>query len=169
MSTSVKTTPNALVVAGVAVPGTKKCTSVTGEPTGEKSFCGEKVWKAGLPKRTGVAPPLFALTVNPVPGVPNSTPRALNMPAGKGLGSLAASGTPSQLISRRTPPNEPLAPAVAPPPTSARKRSRAAVMSAGVAPAAVRLTPAAPAWPGTRAPASAAIVRQNGRERRMPQ
>src|SRR5262249_28899855 len=40
------------------------------------------------------------------------------------------SGTPSQLISRRTPPNEPFAPAVVPPPMAARKLSRTGVISA---------------------------------------
>src|ERR1051325_3828902 len=55
-----------------------------------------------------------------------------------GAGKFA--GTPSQLISRRTPPKEPFAPAVVPPPRSVRKASRAAVISAAVGPLAERTT-----------------------------
>ena len=42
------------------------------------------------------------------------------------------SGTPSQLISRLTPPNEPFAPATMPPPIAVRKSSRIDVIPAAV-------------------------------------
>ncbi len=74
-----------------------------------------------------------------MPGVEKTTPRGeftLKKFAGKLLGADRASGTPSQLISRRTPPKEPFAPATVPPPRSTRKASRAAVILAGVVPLA---------------------------------
>ena len=80
----------------------------------------------------------MALTRKPVPGVANTAPRGeltLKKLAGSRFGSERASGTPSQLISRRSPPNEPFAPATLPPPTAMRKASRVAVMAAGLAPA----------------------------------
>ena len=61
--------------------------------------------------------------LGPVPGVENTTPRGeftLKKFAGRLFGAADASGTPSQLISRRKPPNDPFAPAVVPPPRSVR-------------------------------------------------
>ncbi|MEJ7669268.1 MAG: hypothetical protein WKH97_11140 [Casimicrobiaceae bacterium] len=55
-----------------------------------------------LANSTGATPAL-ALTWNPVPGVPKTTPRGeltLKKLAGRLLGAESASGTPSQLISR---------------------------------------------------------------------
>ena len=102
-----------MVVAAVFVPGTKKFTSVMGLLTAVNSFCGLKAWKSfGKPNSGGVAPPAFALTRKPVPGVENTAPRGelvLKKSAGKALGSENDAGTPSQLISRRRPPKEPLA------------------------------------------------------------
>src|SRR5438046_2945593 len=99
--------------------------------TAVKSFCGLKVWKSfGKPNSGGTAPPALALTRKPVPGVENTAPRgelALKKLAGMLLGSERISGTPSQLISRRRPPKEPLAPATVPPPTAVRKASRVGV------------------------------------------
>src|SRR5215216_3946252 len=74
-STSVKTAPNPLTVAGVVVPGTKKLTSTTLLPSAVNSRCGEKAAnvavyeKSMLPNSIGVAVPVFALTWRPVPGV----------------------------------------------------------------------------------------------------
>ena len=87
----------------------------------------------------GVLPPALALTRKPVPGVLKTAPRGeftLKKLAGSAFGSEKHSGTPSQLISRRKPPNEPFAPATVPPPTDARNASRVAVIAAGFAPAA---------------------------------
>src|SRR2546423_11400246 len=77
------------------------------------------------------------LTWNPVPKVPKVMPRGeftLKKSNGKVLGAAKFAGTVSQLISRRTPPKEPFAPAVVPPPMAARKLSRAAVAAAVPAP-----------------------------------
>src|SRR6266481_1813634 len=55
------------------------------------------------------ATPALALTWKPVPGVPKTTPRGeltLKKFAGRLFGAERASGTPSQLISRRPEPNE---------------------------------------------------------------
>src|SRR5207248_8091362 len=101
------------------------------------SLCALKVWRSfGKPNSGGVAPPAFALTRKPVPGVEKTAPRGeltLKKLAGGGLGSADASGTPSQLISRRRPPKEPFAPATVPP-MSARNWSRAVVAAASPAP-----------------------------------
>ena len=73
-----------------------------------------------FPKRCGAA---SLETWNPEPGVSNTAPRGelvLKKSGLNGFGDDWASGTPSQLISRRTPPNEPFWPAVVPPPRSAR-------------------------------------------------
>src|SRR3954470_3968318 len=97
-----------------------------------------KLDAAGCPGPLSVGGPL---TMNPVPGVEKSTPRGeftLKKVAGRLFGAAKFAGTPSQLISRRTPPKEPLAPAVVPPPKSSRKASRVAVISVAVAPVAVR-------------------------------
>src|SRR5262249_52108889 len=90
----------------------------------------------GKPNSGGVAPPALALTRKPVPGVVNREPRTWKVFPGNGFGSDAAAPTPSQLISRRRPPKEPLAPATVPPPTAVRKSSRAGVIAAALAPAA---------------------------------
>src|SRR5215207_2989194 len=81
-STSVKTTPNAFVVAGVAVPDTKKWLSVMFEPTAANSRCGENDWTSGLSKRTGVEVGLsaLALTKEAGPGVSYRRPRGLFAP-----------------------------------------------------------------------------------------
>ena len=63
-----------------------------------------------LPNSTGVPDAAVALTWKPVPGVPKITPRgefALKKFAGRLLGAESASGTPSQLISRRPVPKLP--------------------------------------------------------------
>src|SRR3954464_10422588 len=98
-----------------------------------------------LPKLMGVPLAALALVWKPTPGVLKTTPRGdvvLKKFAGRLLGAEDASGTPSQLISRRSPPKEPLAPAVVPPPKSPRKASRAAtrVGSAAVRAEALRTT-----------------------------
>src|SRR5678815_4111900 len=87
----------------------------------------------------GEIAPALALTRKPVPGVLKTTPRGeftLKKLAGSAFGSENISGTPSQLISRLKPPNEPFAPAMVPPPTEARNASRVGVIAAGFAPAA---------------------------------
>src|SRR3954452_5232603 len=79
------------------------------------------------------------LTSNPVPGVEKITPRGeftLKKVAGRRFGPEKFAGTPSQLISRRSPPKEPFAPAVVPPPRSLRKASLAGVIAAAVVPVA---------------------------------
>ena len=86
------------------------------------------------------------------------TPRGeftLKKLAARLLGADILAGTPSQLISRRRPPNEPLAPATVPPPRSVRNASRAAVV---VASAPVRTTCAA-AGVETSAASAAAMSR----------
>src|SRR5215470_2121698 len=63
-----------------------------------------------LPNLTGTPEAAFALTWKPAPGVENTTPRGeltLKKFGGKAFGEKNASGTPSQLISRRPVPNEP--------------------------------------------------------------
>src|SRR3977135_4440184 len=64
-----------------------------------------------LPNSTGVPDAAVALTSKPVPGVPKITPRGeftLKKFAGRLLGAESASGTPSQLISRRPVPKLPI-------------------------------------------------------------
>ena len=130
--------PNADVTAGVAVPGMKKVTSVTLLPSGVNRRCGLNGAKVPgyvalmLPKSIG-ATPAFAVTWKPVPGVEKTTPRGLltlKKFAGRLFGALNASGTPSQLISRLTPPKEPFAPATVPPPMAVRNASRKGVIPA---------------------------------------
>src|SRR5581483_287725 len=138
-STSVNTAPNPVVTAGVLVPGTKNSTSVTFPPTGVNSRCGEKAANSVvydgsmLPNRTGTPLARVELTWNPVtPTGWKTAPRGevvLKKSPGRGFGADLASGVPSQLISRRRPPNDPLAPGTVPPPRSARNWSRAAVTS----------------------------------------
>src|SRR5258706_14154326 len=95
-----------------------------------------KLAAAGWPAPASVAAPL---TSKPVPGVEKTTPRGeftLKKLAGSKFGAAEAPGTPSQLISRRSVPKLPFAPAVVPPPTPTRKASRG-----GVIPAAVTAVP----------------------------
>src|SRR3954452_5445300 len=92
-----------------------------------------KLAAAGWPAPASVVAPL---TWKPVPGVENTAPRGLlelKKLAGRLLGAEKVAGTASQLISRRTPPKDPFAPAVVPPPMAVRKSSRTAVIEAGVA------------------------------------
>src|SRR4051794_8465954 len=115
-----------------------------------------------LPNRTGVPVglALFALTWKPVPGVEKTAPRGLftlKKLAGRAFGADCASGTPSQLISRRTPPNDPFSPAVVPPPRSALNWSTVGWIAAALAPTAVRTTGAADAVPGVIAAIATAI------------
>src|SRR6266542_4373062 len=104
-----------------------------------------------LPNRTGVFVGLesSALTWNPVPGVKKTTPRGelkLKKLAGKLLGAAKASGTPSQLISRRPSGNDPPTPLLAP--RNVRKALTVARMSDGLAPDASKTTGAATAIVG---------------------
>src|SRR2546426_446625 len=109
-----------------------------------KSRCGLKtlkiLGKSGwrLPKRTGVfvGLSLSALTWKPDPEVKNTAPRgelALKKFGGRLFGAEKASGTPSQLISRRPLGNEPATLGLRAP-RKARKASTEAWISAGVAP-----------------------------------
>src|SRR5437762_12229098 len=89
-----------------------------------------------LPNSTGVPDAAVALTWKPVPGVPKITPRgefALKKLAGRLLGAESASGTPSQLISRRPLPNEPATFGFAAP-SEARNASTVAWIAAALAP-----------------------------------
>src|SRR5206468_4406760 len=114
-STSVKTAPKPFVVAGVLLPGTKKLTSRMLLPNAVKRRCELKVWNieeyVGLMLSNSIgAIPALPLTWNPVPDVEKTTPRGeltLKKLAGKLLGAEEASGTPSQLISRRPLEKEP--------------------------------------------------------------
>src|SRR5437899_3456447 len=104
-----------------------------------------------LPNRTGVSVRLesSALTWNPVPGVKKTTPRGelkLKKLAGKLWGAAKASGTPSQLISRRPSGNDPPTPLLGP--RNVRKALTVATMSAGLAPDASKTTGAATAIVG---------------------
>src|SRR5437867_13140459 len=104
-----------------------------------------------LPNRTGVFVGLesSALTWNPVPGVKKTTPRGelkLKKLAGKLLGAATASGTPSQLISRRPSGNDPPTPLLAP--RNVRKALTVARMSDGLAPDTSKTTGAATAIVG---------------------
>src|SRR3954471_18605385 len=98
-----------------------------------------------FPKSTGTPSVAAPLTWKPAPGVEKITPRGeftLKKFAARLFGAAEAAGTPSQLISRRTPPNDPFAPAVVPPLRSKRNESRALtrVASFAVAPVADRTT-----------------------------
>ena len=105
----------------MVVPGRKKCTSVVVVLlTAVNKRCALNVCKS-LPKPNsgGVANPALPLTRKPLPGVLNTTPRGeltLKKMAGNALESAVKSGAPSQLISRRRPPNAPFAAPVLPPP-----------------------------------------------------
>src|SRR5438552_1048486 len=119
-----------------------------------------------LAKRTPAPlPPLaLSLTWKVVLGITpaNSAPRgefALKKVAGRAFGELKALPTASQLISRRSPPNDPLAPAMVPPPRAVRNWSRTVVMAAASAPEPEKTNGWAAAGGGTdratRAPATA--------------
>src|SRR6266536_690813 len=100
-----------------------------------------------LPNLSGVfvGLALSALTWKPVPGVKKTTPRgelALKKLAGKLFGAAKASGTPSQLISRRPSGNEPATLGLRTP-RKLRKPSTAAWISAALAPDASNTTGAA--------------------------
>src|SRR5881296_2452008 len=151
--TPVKTEPNPPTVAPVRLPGTKKTVSVMLLSRAAKSRCGLKtlkiLGKSGwrLPKRTGVfvGLSLSALTWKPDPGVKNTAPRgelALKKFGGRLFGAEKASGTPSQLISRRPLGNEPATLGLRAP-RNVRKSSTAAWISAGLAPDASNTTGAA--------------------------
>ena len=161
-STSTKIRPKAEVVAGVVVPGRKKDTSVTLLLTAVNSLWALNAWKSfAKPNRAGVASPALALTRKPVPGVLKTTPRGeleLKKLADRGLGSACESGTPSQLISRRRPPKEPLAPATVPPPTAPRKASRVGVIEAAFEPAASKTVKPARTGVATAARASRTVA-----------
>src|SRR5436305_10792824 len=93
-----------------------------------------KLAAAGWPAPASVVAPL---TWKPLPAVEKTAPRGevvLKKLAGRLLGAEAPAATASQLISRRTPPNEPAAPALVPPPRSVRKSSRAASRAGSVGP-----------------------------------
>src|SRR4030095_15357439 len=82
--------------------------------------------------------PALALTWNPVPGGENTAPRGeftLKKSAGRLFGAESASGTPSQLISRRPLPNEPATLGFNVP-RSFRKASTDAAISGAVLPVA---------------------------------
>src|SRR5206468_5127555 len=139
-----KTERNPPTVAPVRPPGTKKTVSTTLLSRAANNRCGLKVLKIlgksgwRLPKRTGVfvGLSLSALTWKPDPGVKNTAPRgelALKKFGGRLFGAEKASGTPSQLISRRPLGNEPATLGLRAP-RKARKASTEAWISAGVAP-----------------------------------
>src|SRR6266496_3517728 len=114
-STSVKTAPKPLTVAGVLLPGTNRLTSRMLLPNAVKRRCGLNVWNieeyVGLILSNSIgAIPALPLTWNPVPDVEKTTPRGeltLKKLAGRLFGAERASGTPSQLISRRPLEKEP--------------------------------------------------------------
>ena len=88
-----------------------------------------------LAKREGLMT-VRALTWKPVPGVDKTTPRGdvvLKKSAGRVLGAACASGTPSQLISRRPLPTDPAVFAFNVP-RSVRKASTTDWMAAAFAP-----------------------------------
>jgi hypothetical protein len=114
----------------------------------------EKIGETGwmLPYLTGVfvGLSLSALSWKPVPGVKKTAPRgefALKKLAGKLFGAEKASGTASQLISRRPSGNELPTPLLSP--RNARKSSTAVWMSVGLAPDASNTTGAATAMVGS--------------------
>src|SRR5215813_8272158 len=149
-STSVKTLPNPLVVAACAVPGMKKRTSVIGLASAVNSRGRLKTANffdasgRSSPNSIGATPSL-ALTRKPVPGVKKTTPRGeflLKKLAGRLFGAANASGTPSQLISRRPSGNEPPT-LLSLPPRKSRNSWTAAWISAGADPEASKTTGAA--------------------------
>jgi hypothetical protein len=66
------------------------------------------------------------------------------------------------LISRRTPPNEPLAPATLPPPMADLNESRVGVMAAALAPALSKMTLTGVAEAQVQATSAAAAANQKG-------
>src|SRR5262249_25390578 len=121
-------------------------------PIAVKSRWGLKVlksrgnWLWMLPNLTGVFVGfrLLALTRKAAPEVKKTAPRgelALKKLGGRSFGSAKASGTPSQLISRRPSGNEPPTPLLGP--RKARKASTVPWIPAGLAPEASNTTGAA--------------------------
>src|SRR5437867_9390495 len=153
--TPVKTEPNPPTAAPVWLPGTKKTvstmllSSAANSRSGLKTvkILGKSGWR--LPKRTGVfvGLTLLALTWKPDPGVKNTAPRgelALKKFAGRLFGAEKASGTPSQVISRRPLGNDPATFGLRGP-RKARKASTAGWIPVRSAPAASKTTGAADA------------------------
>src|SRR5215471_13427461 len=98
-----------------------------------------------LPNLTGMPDAAFALTWKPDPGVENTAPRGeftLKKFGGKAFGEENASGTPSQLISRRPLPNEPGTFGLRVP-SAARNASTVPWILAGLAPEAENVMGAA--------------------------
>src|SRR6185503_4389303 len=97
-----------------------------------------------LPNSTGTPEAAVALTWNPVPGVENTTPRGeftLKKSAGRLFGAAEASGTPSQLISRRPLAKEPATLAFKVP-RAVRNESTVVWILAAFTPVALNVTPA---------------------------
>src|SRR5215210_2561167 len=131
-------------------------TSVIVAPEGENSL-----WAENTPKAPGYVPstspnsaapdPLPSPdTRNPVPGVENTTPRGeftLKKFAGREFGDDDASGTPSQLISRRPVPFEPAVFGLSGP-SAVRKAATVLWIATAFAPAAENTTGAALAVAG---------------------
>src|SRR5438477_6035065 len=95
-----------------------------------------------LPNSTAVPDAAFALTWKPVPGVLKITPRGeftLKKFAGRLLGAESASGTPSQLISRRPVPKLPATLGFSVP-SDVLKASTVDWMPAGLVPEAEKMT-----------------------------
>src|SRR5947207_3194073 len=110
-----------------------------------------------LPNSTAVPLAAVALTWKPVPGVEKTTPRGeftLKKFAGRLFGADRASGTPSQLISRRPLGKEPATFAFNAP-RAVRYASTVAWMPAAFAPDALKVT-AAPNAVGETRPKTAA-------------
>src|SRR3954454_19405678 len=154
VSTSEKTAPNPLTVAGIAVPGMKNEISMTLLPgLLANNFWGENVWNSvvycGLifPNRTGTPLAVLELTWNGCAITPstngpavevNITPRGLlklKKSAASDPGADTLSGTPSQLISRRPDVNDCLTFGLSCP-RSARNWSTAVWIAAGLFPEA---------------------------------
>src|SRR4051794_18232204 len=138
-STSVKTAPNPVVRAGVVLPGTKKRTSTMLLPNPVNSRGALKVvnrlgYVALISLNSGGAPTAgLPLTLKPAAGPLNTAPRGeltLKKLAGRLFGAERASGTPSQLISRRPVPKEPATFGFRGSPRSARNALTAPCMAA---------------------------------------
>ena len=102
-------------------------------------------------------------TRTPVPGVENTTPRGevtLKKSAGSGFGDEKASGTPSQLISRRPVPFEPAVFGLSVP-RALRNASTVGWIATGFAPAASNVTAAA--WAVAGRTKSSAVARARRR------
>src|SRR4029434_3834539 len=124
-----------------------------------------------LPNRTGVFVGFAssALTWNPVPGVKKTTPRGellLKKFAGRLLGAEKASGTPSQLISRRPSGNVPPTPLLGP--KKSLNASTAVWMSAGVAPDASHTSGSAEAATGLKMSVKPKVAIASGMRMKAP-